>query len=216
MDFEYFVSDDYCKIVKEIDEYDLPEECIEKLKELDIKRVGEILACSEIVIGTYKENAKWIREARDYFVSKEGELGIWRVIEYAQFPGKSGNNKYEMYQCIVEDEPLEIMEHIIVGTLRGCLSEYTMKTGRELTPVELELSDELCGKLGGENILSHLLVLPVKKLCEHTKFTLSTGEIEEIRKKTAELITLPEGIFEFLDEVDAKQERCFEEDLRVD
>ena len=216
MKFEYDVLNDYRKIAENITKYNLRKECLEKLHELGITRVGEILACSETAVDTYGKNAKWVKEAKDHFTDKVGELEIWEVLEYLTFDEEDfDEDEFEMYDCIDEDEPLEILDGIISGVFDKCLTEYELKTGKKLSVEDLELSDKIDfqSKKSGSDILS-FFVLSSKKLMEYSNPTLDSNTITEVRKYLSELISLPEGIFELLDEIDDKQMLNFQELLK--
>ena len=206
MKFEYDVLKDYHKIAENIDKYDLREECLEKLNELGITRIGEILACSETAIDTYGENTKWVKEAREYFVKKLGELDAWKAIKIAEDLDEYEDNPFDEFSCTDEDDPYEILSAILFGVFDFYLTKYKLDTGKKLSETKLNLSDELRAKVGDieEEILS-FFVLNTKDLVESQAIHLDIDTVFAIRKHLTKLLSLPEEIFKLFDEINVKR-----------
>ena len=124
MEFEYNVLNDYIKIIDPIEKYGLRAECISKLKELGIKRIGEVIACSDTAISKFGNDAAWIKEAKEYFECVSGELEIWEVLWNISEYIEKDEDKYEAFAIVDEDNPFSILCAIVEKTLIGYLYDY--------------------------------------------------------------------------------------------
>lgn len=207
MDFEYCVLDDYLKIAKPVESYNLSQDCLSKLKELGITRVGEVLACSDYTIEDYGENAKWMEEAKLCFEIYCGELDIWELLENDDLLEQE---KYEEFSAIDEDDPLGIMRCIIIGTIENFMADHLNNKKAGLKLSESNLSKNIQDMLGNkEDALIPFLLLSDNSLREFSPASddvvpLDHDIIQKVRAYLITLLSLPQDIFELLDEVDNK------------
>lgn len=205
MEFEYSAFNDYLKIIEPIEKYDLRAECIAKLKELGIHRVGEILACSDLAISDFGDNAELVEEAKIYFESVCGELNIWELIwEFEEFEEKD-KEKYEAFSLVDEDDPLDILYAIVGETLIGYLYEYKKEHGKGLKVSDTTLPQDIKDKFAGdENALIMFFILSANEIATST---LNYEEIDQVRQYLLDLFSMPKEIFSILDELGEKREK---------
>lgn len=209
MEFEYNVLDDYLRIVQSIENFDLRLECVSKLKELGIHRVGEILACSDLAIREFGDNAELVEEAKIYFESVCGELNVWELLwEFEELEEKD-KEKYEAFSLVDEDDPLDILYTIVGETLTGYLYEYKKEHGKGLRLGDTTLPQEIKDKLRSEDDDS-LIMFFILSANEIATSTLNYEEIDQVRKYLLDLFSMPKEIFSILDELGEKKEKKYQ------
>ena len=200
MDFEYVPFKDYVKIARKIEYCGLSEECLKHLREMGITRAGEVLACSEKAIEGYGENAKWILEAKDFMEEWDGKLDFWEF----------GEDSDEFDDDI--DKPWDIIHYIVEEIIHTYYLDYGIHTNNiDFIKENLNLSDKAKETLlnYGKNAFP-LFCCCAKRLLLHSDNADKDGNgwdeqtVDAIRAFLSDILSLPQGIFEFFDEADAK------------
>lgn len=211
MDFEYVAFNDYIKIARKIEYCGLSEKCLQKLKEMGITRAGEVLACSEEASESYGEDAKWILEAKNFMEKSGGKLDFWEFIEDADdeddlpfgFDDKDLNDI---------NKPWDIIHYIVEEILHTYYFEYSHNDTIDFSKENLNLSDKAKEKLKNYDHTTFfaLFFCYAKRLLLHPENVDNDGNawdeqsINTIRAFLSNILSLPEGIFEFFDEADEK------------
>ena len=208
MDFEYVAFNDYIKIARKIEYCGLSKECLQKLKEMGITRAGEVLACSEEAAESYGEDAKWILEAKFYMEECGSKLDFWEFVEEADdeddLPfGFDDNDLNDI------NKPWDIIHYIIEEMLHTYYFDYSHNTGDYLdfSKENLNLSDKIKEKLQNYGKLAFaLFCCCAKGILLHPENVDEDGNgwdeqtVDTIRAFLSNILSLPEGIFEFFDE----------------
>lgn len=210
-EYEYDLYGDYLKVIEPIENFDLSEECLTKLKELGIKRAGEILACSDVAISNYGENAELIKDAKNAIELQCGELDVWELLWDIEEYEKVNEEIYEAFSVADEDDPLDLMYTIVSAALLEYLYEYKRTNGKGLKLSDTPLPQEIKDKLENENSLIMFFILSAKEIATSE---LSYDEVNQVRECLVDLLPIHKEIFVFLDELAELKEKRYKELLK--
>lgn len=197
---DYDVYDDYLKIITPIENCGLESEQIAKLHKLGVKRVGDIISCSDAAIEAFGEKSEVVRKIKDYLELELGELDIWGLLDNIDSL-EENEDVYIDLSAIDEDDPLDIQLNIVHMILYSYLKENLklVKNGVNNSGLSIEIKEKLDFS---KDALISFFVLSMSELMSNSIW--SCDEVNDIREYLINILGMHKDMFNILDELETR------------